>query len=77
MDVLRRMNKWRKKGRSKSFYPDVSCKDAPVPPELPVTKCDCGKLVNVDESRHPDTAARAYYTCGDSRVSEHIHMLLI
>jgi hypothetical protein len=32
MDEMWRENKW--KDRPKEVYPDVSCKDAPVPPAL-------------------------------------------
>ena len=67
MDSLWRENKW--KNRPKELYPDVSCKDAPVPPALPVPNCDCGKPAKVIQSMHPKTAARAYYSCGDTRVS--------
>jgi len=33
---------WRKKGHRRELYPDVSCMDAPVPPEEPIPNCDCG-----------------------------------
>lgn len=67
MDSLWRENKW--KHKPKELYPDVSCKDAPVPAALPVPQCDCGKPAEVRQSMHPDTAARAHYMCGDYRVS--------
>ena len=67
MDELWREKKW--KDRPKELYPDVSCKDAPVAPPLPVPNCECGKPAKVTQSMHPDTAARAYYLCGDYRVS--------
>ena len=67
MDELCRENKW--KDRPKELYPDVSCKDAPVPPPLPVPNCECGKPSKVTQSMHPDTAAQVYYLCGDYRVS--------
>jgi hypothetical protein len=31
---------WEKRGRPRELYPDVSSKDAPVPPELPVPNCE-------------------------------------
>ena len=49
---------WQKRGRPRELYPDVSSKDTPVPPELPVPNCDCGRLAWVCQSKHPDTAAR-------------------
>ena len=52
---------WRKRGRRRQLYPDASSKDAPVPPELPVP--NCGRPADVFQSRHPDTAARCFYTC--------------
>jgi hypothetical protein len=55
---------WHKRGRPRELYPDVSSKDAPVPPELPVPNCDCGRLAWVHQSQHPDTAAHCYYLCG-------------
>ena len=72
-----RRHKWQKRGRLKELYMDMSCKDAPVPLELPVPMCDYGKPAGVDQSRHEDTAARAYYCCNDYRVSELVVMLLI
>jgi hypothetical protein len=36
------MVKWRNRGRPKALYPDMSCKDAHVYPELPVPNGDCG-----------------------------------
>lgn len=67
MDDLWRQKKW--KDRAQKNYPDVSSKDAPVPPALPSPQCECGKPARVTQSMHPDTAARAYYKCGDHRVS--------
>jgi len=52
-----------------ALYSDASCKDAHVHPELPVPNCDCGKPAHVFESKHLDTAARAFYTYGDCCVS--------
>ncbi|KAF8759276.1 hypothetical protein HU200_010312 [Digitaria exilis] len=57
--------KW--KDRAQKNYPDVSSKDAPVPPALPSPQCECGKPARVTQSMHPDTAARAYYKYGDHR----------
>jgi hypothetical protein len=34
---------WQKRGRPRELYPDVSNKDAHVPPDLPVSNCDCGR----------------------------------
>jgi hypothetical protein len=67
MDEMWRENKW--KDWPKEVYRDVSCKDAPVPPTFPVPNSDCGKATHVTQSMHPDTAARAYYSCPDYRVS--------
>ncbi|KAF8672091.1 hypothetical protein HU200_049775 [Digitaria exilis] len=53
-DVGEGKKKW--KDRAQKNYPDVSSKDAP-----------CGKPARVTQSMHPDTAARAYYKCGDHR----------
>jgi hypothetical protein len=55
---------WHKRGRPRELYPDVSSKDAHVPPELPVPNCECGRLAWVCQSKHPDTAARCFYLCG-------------
>jgi hypothetical protein len=53
---------------TKGKYPDVSCKDAPVPPRYPVPKCCCGKPCGITQSKHKATAGRAYYCCRDQRV---------
>jgi hypothetical protein len=37
---------WQKRGRPRELYPDVFSKDAPVPPELPVTVADWLGYVN-------------------------------
>jgi hypothetical protein len=34
---------WQKRGCPRELYSDVSSKDAPVPPNLPVSNCDCGR----------------------------------
>lgn len=57
-----------KRGRPAELYPDVSSKDAAVPPDLPVPNCDCERPACVSQSRHPDTAARCFYECGTSNV---------
>jgi hypothetical protein len=31
---------WQNRDRPQELYPDVSSKDAPVPPDLPVPNCD-------------------------------------
>jgi len=59
---------WERNGRPKELYPDESCKDAPVPPDLPVPNCDHGYPAVVFQSRHPDTAARCFYECGSCNV---------
>ena len=65
---------WQKQGRPRELYPDESSKDAPVPPELPVPNCDCGRPADVFQSRHPDTAARCFYTCSRFNVSNCFHI---
>jgi hypothetical protein len=55
---------WQKRGHPRELYPDVSSKDVPDPPELPVHNCDCGRLAWVCQSKHPDTADRRFYLCG-------------
>jgi hypothetical protein len=35
---------WQKKDRPYELYPDVSSKDAHVPPDLPMSNYDCDKL---------------------------------
>jgi hypothetical protein len=37
--------------------------DAPVPPSLPVLRCEHGVEAYVKQSRHPSTAPRVYYCC--------------
>jgi hypothetical protein len=54
---------WQKRGRPRELYLDVSSKDAPVPPKLPVPNCDCGRLAWVCQSKHRDTVARCLYLC--------------
>ena len=60
---------WRKRGRPRELYPDASSKDAPVSPDLPVPNCVCGFPVHIFQSKHPDTAARCFYTCSRFNVS--------
>lgn len=55
--------------RTKGKYPNVSCKDAPVPPMYPVPNCPCGKACQISQSMHAATAGRAFYMCSDRRVS--------
>jgi hypothetical protein len=64
MKYMYREALWQKRGRPRELYPDVSSKDVPVSPELPVPSCDCGRLTWVCQSKHPDTAARCFYLCG-------------
>jgi hypothetical protein len=59
---------WQKRGHPQELYPDVSCKDAPVPPDLPMPKCDYGRSAWVCQSKHLDTTARCFYLCGDFNV---------
>ena len=54
---------------TKGKYPNVSCKDAPVPPRYPVPNRPCGKPCAISQSKHAATAGRAFYMCSDSRVS--------
>ena len=39
------------KCKVKIVYPTVRCEDAPVPPALPVPKCECGIPAEVKQSR--------------------------
>jgi hypothetical protein len=57
-----------KRGHSRELYPDVSSKDALVPPDLPVPNCDCGRPAWVCQSKHSDMAARCFYLCGGFNV---------
>ena len=63
---------WRKRGRPRELYPNESSKDAPIPPDLPVP--NCGRPANVFQSRHPDIAARCFYTCSRFNVSNCFRM---
>ena len=64
-----------KRGRPRELYPDASSKDAPVPPNLSVPNYDCGFPTDVFQSRHPDTAARCFYTSSSFNVSNYFHYL--
>jgi hypothetical protein len=59
---------WKKRGHPREIYPEVSSKDAHVHPDILVPNCDCGRPVWVCQSKHPDTAARCFYTCGGFNV---------
>ena len=61
---------WRKQGRPRELYSDVSSKDAPVPPNLHVPNYDCGFAAHVFQSRHWDTAVRCFYTHSRFNVSD-------
>ncbi|CAM0876291.1 unnamed protein product [Alopecurus aequalis] len=52
---------------TKGKYPNVTCKDAPVPPRYPVPTCPCDRLCEISQSMHPATAGRAFYMCSDTR----------
>ena len=65
---------WRKRSRPRELYPDTSSKDAPVPPDLPVPNYDFGHPADVFQSKHPDTAARYFYTCSRFNVSDSFRM---
>ena len=67
MHGMWRREKWQKHGRPKAYTRCVL--DAPVHLELPIPNCDYGKPALVYQSRHSDTTTRAFYTCGDQRVS--------
>ena len=75
MQDMYREEYWRKRGRHRELYPNASSKDASVPPDLPVPNCDCGFPADVFQSRHPDTAARCFYTCSRFNVSNCFHYL--
>jgi hypothetical protein len=47
---------------------DASSKEAPVPPDLPVPNCDCGRPTWVCQSKHTNTTARCFYLCGGFNV---------
>jgi hypothetical protein len=53
-------------------YAITSCPDAPVPPHLPILRCEHHKEAYVKQSRHPTTVAHAYYCCPDKSVSNKI-----
>ena len=74
MQEIYREEFWRKRGRPRQLHLDVSSKDAPVPPDLPVPNCDCGRPADMFQSRHPDTAAHCFYTCSRFNVSNCFRM---
>jgi hypothetical protein len=53
-------------------YSDTSCPDAPVPPHLSILRCEHRKKAHVKQSRHPSTAAHAYFCCPYKSVSNNI-----
>jgi hypothetical protein len=55
---------WQKRGCPQELYSDASSKDALVPSDLPMPNCDCDRPTWFFESKHPDTAARCFCTCG-------------
>ena len=68
MQEMYREEFWRKQGIPRELYPEASSKDAPVPPDLPVPNCDCGR---------PDTASRCFYTCTHFNVSNCFRMFFL
>jgi hypothetical protein len=54
---------------SSRVYPDASCKNAHVPPDLPVPNSECGRPALVFQSRHTYMAAYYFYTCNSFNVS--------
>jgi hypothetical protein len=50
-------------------YPNSTMDDASVPLPLPVLRCEYDAEAHVKQSRHPSTAARAYYYCHYTVVS--------
>jgi hypothetical protein len=68
MKEMYRETLWQKRGRPQELCPDVSSKDAPVPPDLVVPNCDCGRPAWVCQSKHPFTVARCFYLCGSFNV---------
>ena len=74
MQDMYREEYWRKRGRPRELYLNASSKDAPVPPDLPVPNYDCDRPADVFQSRHPDTAARCFYTCSRFNVSNSFRM---
>jgi hypothetical protein len=45
---------WQKRGRPRELYPDVSSKDAHVPPKLSLSDCDYARPTWVCQSKHSD-----------------------
>ncbi|CAM0874902.1 unnamed protein product [Alopecurus aequalis] len=52
---------------TKGKYPNVTCKDAPVPPRYPVPTCPCDRLCEISQSMHPAMEGRVFYMCSDRR----------
>jgi hypothetical protein len=50
-------------------YEDINYFDAPVPPHLPILRCEHHKEAHIKQSRHPSTIARGYYYCPYTSVS--------
>jgi hypothetical protein len=48
---------------------NTSYPNAPVPPYFFIMRCDHHKEAHVKQSRHPNTATRAYYCCPNKSVS--------
>jgi hypothetical protein len=68
MKDMYRESLWHKICHPRELYPDVSSKDSPVPPDLSVPNYACGRSAWVCQSKHPDTVARCFYTCGGFNV---------
>ena len=49
--------------KRKIWYRGEAKEDGPVPPPIPIPNCECGIPAEVKQSRHPKTAARAFYMC--------------
>jgi hypothetical protein len=58
-------------------YPNTSCPNAPVPPHFPIPRCDHDEEAHVKQSRHPSTAARAYYCCPYKSVINSSHLWIL
>jgi hypothetical protein len=64
MKDMYRESLWLKRDRPRELYSDASSKDAPIPPNLHVLNCDCGRPAWVCQSKHPNMYARYFYTYG-------------
>jgi hypothetical protein len=59
-------------------YMNTSCLDAPIPPHFSILRCIHRKDTHVKQSRHPNTAARAYYSCPYKSVSNNtLHIWIL